>query len=309
MKDKNMNAGNSVSVFHQGEHIAQTRVGMRDKLEEMGKRFIRPYFLDQHRDFFAQLPFVVISACDEKGLPWVSLLAAKPGFITSVDDQHLHFAAQPVAGDALASSLATSPVNGTQVGVIGIELHSRRRNRANGVLTQVSDSSLLFKVSQSYGNCPQYITPRQWRQVETNQGATVEHHLQLNEITQQWISQADTLFIASNSAIDSADIGSMDASHRGGEPGFVTVINQSELVLPDYRGNNFFNTIGNLILNPKIGLLFIDFATGSMLQITGRAVLDWESDDIKQYPGAQRLIRIEIDQVIQLNNALSLRWR
>ncbi|MCH8978716.1 MAG: pyridoxamine 5'-phosphate oxidase family protein, partial [Armatimonadetes bacterium] len=88
---------------------------------------------------------------------------------------------------------------------------------------------------------------------------------------------------------DSATFG-MDASHRGGDRGFVRVDSETRLMFPDYAGNNHFNTIGNLILDPRAGLLFMDFATGSLLQLTGRATIDWDSDAVACIPGARRLV-------------------
>ena len=100
----------------------------------------------------------------------------------------------------------------------------------------------------------------------------------------------------------------MDASHRGGEPGFVSVENNTRLIFPDFAGNNHFNTMGNLVLDPRVGLLFVDFETGSLLQLTGRASIDWESDTVAKSPGAHRLVTIDIDEIVELPTAIPLRW-
>src|SRR3546814_14766932 len=65
-----------------------------------------------------------------------------------------------------------------------------------------------------------------------------------------------------------------DVSHRGGRPGFVRVTEddgRSVLTIPDFSGNQFFNTLGNIAINPRAGLLFVDFATGDLLTLTGRS--------------------------------------
>jgi ferredoxin-NADP reductase len=100
----------------------------------------------------------------------------------------------------------------------------------------------------------------------------------------------------------------MDASHRGGEPGFVHVDGDARLVFPDYAGNNHFNTLGNLILDPRAGLLFVDFAAGSLLQLTGRARIDWGSDAVARFAGARRLVAFDVDEIVDLPAALPLRW-
>src|SRR5215469_10342143 len=103
--------------WHEGERAIQARLGVRERMDRIGGRNIRGFMPDQHRIFFAQLPFLIVGSVDRQGWPWASLLAAPPGFATSPDDKTLHIAAQPVAGDPLADSL----VSGTPLGILGIE--------------------------------------------------------------------------------------------------------------------------------------------------------------------------------------------
>ncbi|REG83854.1 pyridoxamine 5'-phosphate oxidase family protein [Marinomonas pollencensis] len=298
------------SAFHAGEQAAQERVGVRSTLAHWGEKAIRPFFLEQHQSFFCQLPFVVASARDQEGLPWLTLLADSMGFIHSPDNTHLYLATHPIKGDALEKAFT----KGAEVGLVGIELSTRRRNRTNGRIEAHDEDGITFIVSQSYGNCPQYISERDWRYVDVDESQTsVTHHQSLTARMKDWISSADTLFLASGHP-DKSDPTSgvvnkgMDASHRGGAPGFVTILNDNKLVIPDYSGNNFFNTLGNLLLDPSIGLLFIDFENGSLLQLTGRAGIDWESEEIQKHPGALRLLTITIDKIVQLDGVLPLRW-
>ena len=100
----------------------------------------------------------------------------------------------------------------------------------------------------------------------------------------------------------------MDASHRGGDPGFVKVASDTRLLFPDYAGNNHFNTIGNLVLDPRVGLLFVDFSTGGMLQLSGRAEVAWEGVALERFPGARRLVYIDVEEIVELPMALPLRW-
>lgn len=298
----------SASPFHVGEQWVQQRVGVREAIEPWARQIIRPYLPEQHRDFYAQLPFVVAAARDAAGRPWVTLLTGAPGFAQAPDQHQLWLATQPSKGDALAGAL--NP--GTVLGLLGIELATRRRNRVNGVITGSGPNGLHLAVRQSFGNCPQYITEREWRWVDVDpQAASWSRHDSLDDSMKAWISQADTMFIGSGfpgDGVSAEETVGMDASHRGGERGFVQVLDAQRLVFPDYAGNNHFNTIGNLLIDPRVGLLFIDFARGNLLQITGRARIDWDSDAVSRYPGAQRLVYIDIEAVVQQQSVLPLRW-
>ena len=318
MARSNVLSSDANSPFHKGELAVQDRMNTRDMLASWAPKAIRPFFLEQHQTFFRQLPFIVVSARDKQGFPWVTLLTGRAGFIYSPDSTHLHFATTPSKGDALEHAL----IAGADVGLIGIELENRRRNRANGSLTKVDDSGMTFTVSQSFGNCPQYISERVWHYKEVDDEKTaVTHHSCLTPAMQKQIAEADTLFLASGYSNQESlekrqETGSnnhasfgMDASHRGGPAGFVKVVNDRQLVIPDYAGNNFFNTIGNVVMNPLIGLLFIDFDTGSLLQLSGRATIDWDSEKIQEHQGALRLLNIDIDQVVHLQGILPLSWR
>ena len=293
----------SASPFHAGEHRIQERLGVRE-IEDWARKVIRPYLPEQHRAFHTALPFLVAASRDARGRPWATLLAGREGFVTSPDPRTLRIDARPVPGDALESALG----EGADLGLLGIEFATRRRNRLNGRVARDGSGALVCSVDQSFGNCPQYIREREWRRVEEAPRAPVRAR-RLTPGQRAWIAGADTLFIASGyrGAGESPAFG-MDASHRGGEPGFVRVESDARLVFPDYAGNNHFNTLGNLVLDPRAGLLFVDFATGSLLQMTGRTTLDWDSDAVARFAGARRLVIFDVEEVVELPGALSLRW-
>ncbi|MGM8850967.1 FAD-binding oxidoreductase [Salinicola halophyticus] len=304
--------------FHEGELEAQRRAGVASIASSAG-RFIRDHMPEQHRAFFAQLPFVVMAAGDSQWRPWVTLLEGDEGFITTPDARTLAVAAAPGGQDPLASAI----VAGANVGLLGIELATRRRNRLNGIIRAAGDD-LSIEVRQSFGNCPQYIREREWRRVEVAAAPDATVSAQLDSGQRARIAAADTFFIGSGfSSAPGGESGGepgsetnpsrgFDASHRGGEPGFVHVTEDGTLQIPDYAGNNFFNTLGNLIQDPRVGLLFVDFETGGMLQITGRARIDWapqESQDQSRDPDAKRWIEVTVEQVVDRPAALALRWR
>ena len=96
-----------------------------------------------------------------------------------------------------------------------------------------------------------------------------------------------------------------DASHRGGRPGFAEVAyGGRQLTFPDYRGNRMFQTLGNLTINPRAGLLFVDWETGSTLQLTGRAQIVWDAQAVAPRPGAERLVEVTVGAVREHQRAL-----
>ena len=291
------------SPFHAGEQQVQDRLGVRD-IEAWARKVVRPYLPEEHREFHTALPFLVAAARDARGRPWATLLAGAEGFVRSPDRQTLIIDAKPVRGDALEGAL--NP--GADVGLLGIELAARRRNRVNGRIG-AGGNALVFQVEQSFGNCPQYIHERDWRRVEDELAGAPNRGARLTPTQRSWIEKADTLFIATGyrGEGESATYG-MDASHRGGDSGFVAVESETRLTFPDYAGNNHFNTVGNLLLDPRVGLLFVDFGAGSMLQLTGRAKITWEGAELERFPGARRVVHIEIEEVVELPTALPLRW-
>jgi ferredoxin-NADP reductase/predicted pyridoxine 5'-phosphate oxidase superfamily flavin-nucleotide-binding protein len=302
-----LNTHKPVSPFHPGEQAVQSRLGVRQAIEPWARKVVRPFMPQQHREFYARLPFVVASARDGDERQWVTLLAGPTGFIQSPDARGLQISALPHPGDALANALQP----GADLGLLGIELETRQRNRVNGHVETLQEDGFRFDVDQAFGNCPQYITERTWRRVEiAPEEATASRHQCLDAGMRVWISTADTFFIGSGYRGDGTanEAFGVDASHRGGAPGFIKVLNDTRLVFPDYAGNNHFNTIGNLVLDPHVGLLFVDFETGSLMQITGCATIDFDSDEVARHPGAQRLVIVEIEEIVLLEGVLPLRW-
>jgi len=288
--------------FHAGELRAQTRAGVAQDAAQAG-RFIRDFMPDQHRAFFSALPFLVIAGADNEGRRWVSLLETAVGSVRSDHPQNLYLPCAPIPDDPMHSGFTS----GARLGVLGIELATRRRNRVNGRLRQ-NGSGFVLEVAQSFGNCPQYIHQRDWHHVGNTDAAPARTSNQLTEAQARWIASWDTFFIGSGIA-EAADgsASGFDASHRGGSPGFVEVMRDNKLRFPDYAGNNFFNTIGNLLCDPRVGLLFVDFENGGLLHVTGRAEIVWDGKHSRD-PQARREVIVTIDKVVERQGALSLRW-
>jgi predicted pyridoxine 5'-phosphate oxidase superfamily flavin-nucleotide-binding protein len=283
------------TLFHRGERAAQALAGVASP-----SAAIRDWMPDQHRTFFGQVPFVPIAMADRQGAPVATILTGAPGFITSPDANTLHIAGRPDPDDPAAAFL----VPGTLLGILGIDLATRRRNRANGVLRSKGPDGLTASVTQSFGNCPQYIQTRAWRDVVHAPGP-VERLASLDPAARGLIAAADTFFVASNSGGGAGVMGGMDISHRGGRPGFVAIENET-LTIPDFHGNRFFNTLGNFLLDPRAALLFVEWTQGTLLHLQGTVEILWDQDG--GFAGAERLWRVRINDGWRRTGALPMRW-
>jgi ferredoxin-NADP reductase/predicted pyridoxine 5'-phosphate oxidase superfamily flavin-nucleotide-binding protein len=295
------------SPFHAGEVAIQTSLGVAERMERFGKRVIRDFMPDQHREFYAQLPFVVLGAVDSAGDAWATILAGAPGFMQSPDPRTLAFAVHPDPRDPATAGLG----EGASVGLLGIELHTRRRNRMNGRVHRQGEGHFTVAVEHAFGNCPQYISLRDWEMARdpADFGAVPQARVidPAEPAVAGMIARADTFFVASY-VEDSDGTRHVDASHRGGKPGFVRVNADGSLTIPDFAGNLHFNTLGNILLNPHVGLVFPDFASGDLLQLTGDAEVVLESPEIAAFQGAERLWVFRPRRAVMREAALPLRF-
>lgn len=291
--------------FHEGEQLLQARVhpALPQRMARTAEVALRDFMPEQHRDFFALLPTLVVGSVDDHGRPWASMLAGKPGFVTSPDPVTLQVNARPVPGDMLAQTLK----HDAQLGILGLQPETRRRNRMNGRVSFLQTDGFTVQVEQSFGNCPQYIQARLPRLV----GAPAEPPVKLESSVLSpraalMIANTDTLFIATHAKDEGVDV-----SHRGGKPGFVKLEQKNgftQLTLPDFRGNNFFNTLGNIALDSRAGLLIVNYDSGDLLQLTGEAEIVWDGPEVESFQGALRLLRLKVEEGRLLQGALPIRW-
>ena len=312
------------SPFHPAELALQERYGRRRMLAAPARRFIRDHLIQQHREFFEQLPFVVVGSVDSTGQPWASIVSSVPGFAHSPDAQHLRVDVLPHPDDPLATNLA----EGSPIALLGIELETRRRNRLNGTVSARDAHGWTVAVKQSYGNCPQYIQSRDLYFVgplgstmaAAGASPVAAHNADLSASPraisgtslsaddESLVARADTFFIAtSNPRREDGESFGADISHRGGRPGFVRIDDDATLTVPDFLGNFFFNTIGNLQVHPRAGLLFPDFTTGDVLLLATSASVIWDGDEVRNFEGAQRLLRFHVEATLRLDAALPFR--
>jgi hypothetical protein len=274
------------SPFHAGEQAVQQRAGSRERMAEIGWHVIRGAMPDQHRGFFPLLSFVALGTVDAEGQPHATLLAGPDtGFISAPGETELRVGTLPPADDPLAALLRP----GAPLGLLGIELATRRRNRANGFVVRRDAGGFTVQVQQSFGNCPKYIQ----RRVALPNAVAGE----------------PAPFIATHAAGNAANAGS-DVSHRGGRPGFLRIGDDGRtLTWPDFSGNRFFNTLGNIEAEPRVGLVIPDFANGDLLHLTGRAEIVWDGPELATFAGAERLVRLHVESALHRPAALPLRWR
>jgi predicted pyridoxine 5'-phosphate oxidase superfamily flavin-nucleotide-binding protein len=283
-------------VEHEGEQAVQRRAG------EGGPHWGSPMFSAEippgFGQFMAAQQLAAIAAADDDGALWSSVLTGQPGFIRTLDDRTIVLPA-PGPGDPLAAAFGSE----RDLGMVVMSPSTTRRVRVNG-RARLIDGHLVLRTGQVLGNCPKYL---QRREVT---GVVAEHRPAAPVVTSAldadqvaWIGSADTFFIGSRSPTHGAD-----ASHRGGMPGFVTVSGPRSLSWPDYVGNSFYMTLGNIELNPRAGLVFLDWAGGSALHLTGRCRIDWTTPRARAHPGALRMVDFDVDGVVQIDNASPLRW-
>jgi uncharacterized protein len=271
--------------FHKGELIAQALAGV-----DPFNAPIRNRMPDQHRTFFPLLPFLAVAVADAAGWPLATLVQGPPGFASSPDPARLDVAALPSPDDPVRARL----VAGAQVGMLGIDLGTRRRNRLNGVVSALGDTGFAVDVVQSFGNCPRYIHVRSLQPVERTPGPVIAFDADLPGRARTMLAETPTLFVASASGADAQDgAAGLDISHRGGPAGFVR-LEGDVLVVPDYAGNRYFNTLGNFLAEPRAAIVVADFATGDVLQLQGVVDVDWEAAEPERVPPVERTWRFRI---------------
>lgn len=283
--------------FHDGERAAQAFAGVSSH-----GAGIRAFMPDQHRDFFAGLPWLFAGLVDPQGWPLATVLTGEPGFVSSPTATGLAVQALPVADDPASAALRL----GAPIGLLGIEFETRRRNRANGMVTARDAGRFAVSVSQSFGNCAKYIQTRHRLGAQPGDPGAIERLAGLDDAARTMITQADTFFIASAAPAD-LQAGGLDMSHRGGGPGFVRLEGDT-LTVPDFSGNRYFNTLGNLLLQPRAALLFVDFTTGTTLQLQGTTEIVWSGEELPLLDGAEHLWRFHVERGWRRHNALPMRW-
>lgn len=286
------------AIYHDGELVIQARAGALAQARSNGQ-IVRDTIIPGAIKFIARQPFIVLASIDRQQNLWASIAVGQTGFMIAtpssveIDLSLVHRA----KADPLWQNLATE----SRLGMLVIDLRSRARLRVNGRIRNASKTQLHVDVDQAYPNCPQYIQRRIYRPAVEQQPTSVSTTgTKLNTQQQRWIARADTLFVASGRPSNG-----LDASHRGGRPGFVQIMSPTRLRIPDYSGNGMFNTLGNFAIDPRAGIVVPDFEGGRTLQLTGHTTLLWDTEDPDNDTGGTgRYWDFEIDRWIETDRAL-----
>ncbi|MEV6197106.1 pyridoxamine 5'-phosphate oxidase family protein [Streptomyces sp. NPDC051920] len=292
-------------TYHSGSRTIQDRVGVRDLADHVGRAVgqgIRPVAAA----FLELQPMLIVGAAapdggtrreDEPGpagggAVWASLLTGEPGFVRATGARQISVVGGLPAGDPLTAALA---VPGTAVGTIALDPRTRRRMRLDGRV-RPTPRGFAVEADQVFANCPKYLQQRQTYEKVTGRTPGVPRRgTELTPSQREFVTAADTFFVATVHAHGA------DASHRGGNPGFVRVDTPRELSWPDYPGNSMFLTLGNLTADPRAGLLFLDWTSGSVLQLTGTARTEFA-------PDGERTVRFTLSEAVETPAASPLRW-
>ena len=305
------------AVFHEGECAVQRRAGVERDAARVGG-IVGSRIPRQYAEFLSSQVFVVVAGSDARGRAWASALAGPAGFARALDDRRLLLAGELAAADPLAA--AFKPPGGL-IGILAIEPGTRTRIRLNGAGVRTAEG-IAVDVSEVFGNCRKYIQQREQEQAVREPGGERDpgrglvadrpgapparaERSALSAGQAGLIRRADTFFIASSHPQRGAD-----ASHRGGRPGFAELsVDARTLRFPDYPGNRMFQTLGNIATNPRVGLLFAEWETGSVLQLTGRARIEWDDEQVARWPGAERLVEVRISAVRERAGVMPGGWR
>lgn len=282
-----------MEVYHEGSRAMQDRVGVRDLADHVGRAVgegIKPVAAA----FLELQPLLIVAAADPAtGRVWASPLTGTPGFVRATGPRQISVVGGVRPADPLAPALAAP--QGTPAGTIALDPRTRRRMRLNGRLRPTA-RGFAIAADRVFANCPKYIQRRESYEVMADREA--ERPRLGTELTAQqreFVTSSDTFFLATVHGHG------VEVSHRGGNPRFVRADSPSELSWRDYPGNSMFLTLGNLLSDPRSGLLFLDWTTGSALQLTGEARTEFAAD-------GERRVRMTITEVVETPGAVPLRW-
>lgn len=285
--------------FHDDERAAQRLAGV-----DPGWGGIRPFMIDQHRSLFALLPALFVATAADDGWPLATVLTGEAGFASAPTATELRIAARAAESDPARANIAA----GRLVGLLGLDFSTRRRNRANGTIQTADETGFVVVVEESFGNCPKYIRERVVERSAGPGGASkAEIFTDMPRAVRDLIAASDTFFVAT-AARRELRKGGLDISHRGGWPGFVRIAG-NRLSIPDFRGNTYFNTLGNVLGEPRVSLLFVDLREGNVAQLQGRAHVDWTEVGAETPIGAERIWHVDVERGWWRDHALDVRWR
>ena len=288
-----MEAAEAMETYHAGSRAVQDRVGVRELADHVGQiigQGIKPVAAA----FLELQPLLILGAADPAtGKVWASPLTGTPGFVRATGPHQISITGTTRPTDPLTPTL--SEARDLPVGTIALDPRTRRRMRVDGQLRRTA-RGLAIEAERVFSNCPKYIQRREsYETVATREPEHPRHSTELTTSQAEFIAASDTFFLAT------VHEHGADASHRGGNPGFVQVTSPNDLTWPDYTGNAMFLSLGNLVADPRAGILFLDWNTGTTLQLAGEARTEFDRD-------GERRVRFTLTEAIETPAAIPLRW-
>jgi predicted pyridoxine 5'-phosphate oxidase superfamily flavin-nucleotide-binding protein len=290
--------------FHAGELLVQRLAGEAGIAEQNGGG-IADTIMAEALPFLRQQQMLVVGNSSPQGELWASILFGPPGFLESENGKNLRIHVGQEARDG-NDPFWRNITPGKSVGGLAIDLATRRRLRINGRVIVNQPDLLTIAVEEAYPNCPKYIQRRLIKRGPDRrpEQSRIESGSAITGAAREIVEGADTLFVASSNPNGGADV-----SHRGGHPGFVTVVDEQTLSVPDYRGNGMFNTLGNFTLNPAAGILFVDFINHQTLQMTGEAHIHWHrASSVREGGGTGRSWTFRVERWLLRPLQVAMEW-
>ncbi len=293
-----------VESFHEGEIAVQERAGER----EIGRRRasnISPRIVPGARPFLAQQRLIAVATAGDDGHVWASVWCGAAGFVRSEDGERVSISRSLMTtsdDDPVQGRLAV----GRDVGLLAIELTTRRRLRVNGQVDRISPDEIDVRVQESVPNCPKYIQRRQVRDLDASPAVPrrTESGREIDDERRAAIARADTVFVGSLHPSHGTDV-----SHRGGDRGFIRVMDARTLRVPDYPGNSMFLTLGNFEVDPRASLAVVDFDRFRVVSFSGSAVLQFIGEQPAQPTGGTgRYWDFFVREWIEFDLPPAMRW-
>ncbi|KAH7069670.1 hypothetical protein BKA63DRAFT_519400 [Paraphoma chrysanthemicola] len=274
---------------------------------------------------------LALGTLDSQSRPWTTLLGGSPGFsealgggfigtrtlVDGVNDPVV----QALVGDAANGEMLQPEDGGKLLAGLATDLMTRKRVKIGGKMvagtmketdveilgtdvegppTKQHQVQLVTRIDQSLGNCPKYLNQYEMRPalVEAKLVATGSA---LSDEGRALINKSDMFFLTTSADED------MDVNHRGGPIGFVRVTAENQIVYPEYSGNRLYQSLGNLLINPKIGITFPDYESGDVLYVTGTSQVLVGGDAAAVLPGSNLAVQITIDEARFVQRGLPFR--
>ncbi|KAJ0398950.1 hypothetical protein ATCC90586_000184 [Pythium insidiosum] len=304
---------------HPGELFVQQQLGV--PLGVSPSAYVSDEMPMQHALFFSNLLYFAICTLDQHGRVWSTILVGSGETLSPIralDVETLVGEAQVAPGDPFVRSLVDTASRQRLWAGLGVDFANRRRNKVAGTIEDFgfdgSDLGLLLKTNENMGNCPKYITERHLVPHERSARLALDafdQSVPLSSAEIAVIEQASTLFLGTRHITNDPRTTDLGLNHRGGAPGFVRIERNEigdaiALIIPDFSGNRFYQSLGNIQTDGVVGLVIPCFQSGDLVHVTGTAENLFNEAAEAVMPRVQALTRITVTGHVYIEHALPL---